>query len=150
MCNYNEEPNFGKLLGRSHYLLVGKINRNFQEAGLDLTKDQYLVLKLLWKDGAMNQQFISKRLDKDKYNITKLVDGLEKRGFVKRMVNKKDRRMKFIHLTKEGKAIQDKVELIVRDSFAQLLLNIPENELDIAAKVLSSFIDNLLEENKDQ
>ncbi len=141
------ESNFGYLIGRSHFLLVSLLNRNFHQAGLDLTKDQFLVLKLLWSvKEAVNQQFISEQIGKDKYNITKLIDGLEKRGFVKRVADQKDRRMKYIHLTDEGWKIQPTVESVVEASFETLLSGIHDADLEVTAKVLTAFIDNLKNE----
>lgn len=143
MCNQIENPNFGHLLSRSHYYLVNHLNRSFQQAGIDLTKDQFLVLKLLWEQGPSNQQFISNSLQKEKYNITKLVDGLEKRGYVVRKLNKKDRRLKVIHLTKKGNAIRPDVEKVAKSGLDALVAGIHPNDLEVTKRVLSVFIENL-------
>ena len=58
------------------------LNREFLKAGFDLSREQYELLQVLWAEDHVNQQTISKRLQKDKYNVTKLLNTLTKRGFV--------------------------------------------------------------------
>ena len=52
------------------------LNRAFQKAGYDLSREQFELLQVLWEEDNVNQQTISKRLQKDKYNVTKLLNTL--------------------------------------------------------------------------
>ena len=60
------------------------LNKTFQSAGYDLSREQYELLQVLWEEDNVNQQTISKKLEKNKYNITKLLNTLCKRGYVQR------------------------------------------------------------------
>ena len=42
------------------------LNREFLKAGFDLSREQYELLQVLWAEDHVNQQTISKRLQKDK------------------------------------------------------------------------------------
>ena len=44
------------------------LNREFLKAGFDLSREQYELLQVLWAEDHVNQQTISKRLQKDKRN----------------------------------------------------------------------------------
>ncbi|MDN2918637.1 winged helix DNA-binding protein, partial [Campylobacter jejuni] len=41
-------------------------------------------------------------LQKDKYNVTKLLNTLQKRGYVQRKMDKEDKRSNFVVLTEKG------------------------------------------------
>lgn len=78
------------------------LNRAFLKAGYDLSREQYELLQVLWNEDNVNQQTISKRLQKDKYNVTKLLNTLTKRGFVQRKMCQEDKRNNFVVLTDKG------------------------------------------------
>ena len=77
------------------------LNREFLKAGFDLSREQYELLQVLWAEDHVNQQTISKRLQKDKYNVTKLLNTLTKRGFVQRKMCQEDKRNNFVVLTEK-------------------------------------------------
>ena len=79
------------------------LNREFLKAGFDLSREQYELLQVLWAEDHVNQQTISKRLQKDKYNVTKLLNTLTKRGFVQRKMCQEDKRNNFVVLTERPK-----------------------------------------------
>ena len=95
------------------------LNRAFLKAGFDLSREQYELLQVLWSEDHVNQQTISKRLQKDKYNVTKLLNTLTKRGFVQRKMCQEDKRNNFVVLTAKGiearKALTDIEEQVHAD-----------------------------------
>ena len=66
------------LLSKAERGYTKVLNRSFQNAGYDLSREQYELLEVLWEQDHVNQQNISKRLQKDKYNVTKLLNTLQK------------------------------------------------------------------------
>ena len=83
------------------------LNREFLKAGFDLSREQYELLQVLWAEDHVNQQTISKRLQKDKYNVTKLLNTLTKRGFVQRKMCQEDKRNNFVVLTEKEQVHAD-------------------------------------------
>ena len=77
-----------------------------QENGINITPEQYLVMDILWDKQSLSQQNIADVIQKDKNSVTKIIDSLEKKNFVSRVVDKKDRRINRIELTKEGEALE--------------------------------------------
>ena len=90
------------LLSKAERGYTKVLNRSFQNAGYDLSREQYELLEVLWEQDHVNQQNISKRLQKDKYNVTKLLNTLQKRGYVQRKMDKDDKRSNFVVLTEKG------------------------------------------------
>ena len=64
----------------------------FKSGGYNLTPEQFLVIDTLWMEGVLSQQQIADITLRDKNSIVKLIDGLEARKLVRRVVNPDDRR----------------------------------------------------------
>lgn len=73
---------------------------------LGLTYPQYLLLMVLWQDGAMRLADIAARLRLPANAVTGLADGLERAGLVIRRRDSADRRVVHLHLTPEGLALE--------------------------------------------
>ena len=93
------------LLSKAERGYTKVLNRSFQNAGYDLSREQYELLEVLWEQDHVNQQNISKRLQKDKYNVTKLLNTLQKRGYVQRKMDKDDKRSNFVVLTEKMETV---------------------------------------------
>ena len=101
-----------------------------------LTPEQFLLIDLLWNQGEMSQQQLADRMQKDKNSVTKLVDAIERKGFVIRQQSSSDRRSNTIVLT-------EKAELLKNEAKQKGIL-ILDNMLEgITEKELRSFLDTL-------
>lgn len=135
----------GHLLNKSTRMLIKSLNRRFTKHNLDLTRDQFVVLNTLWHHPTTNQQSIADRLDKDKYSITKLIDGLEKRKLVKRVPSLTDRRLKNIELMPKANEIRPEVIAVTEQTIDLALKDIPEKDLEVCFTVLAQIIENVSE-----
>src|SRR5574341_663408 len=75
----------------------------------DLTPPQFGVLESLAHVGPMKMCEIGSKLLMSGANVTGLVDRLEKKGLVRRVVDAEDRRLFRIHLTEEGSKLIAKI-----------------------------------------
>jgi DNA-binding MarR family transcriptional regulator len=135
----------GYLLSTCNNQLIKLLNRELSNANLDLTREQYVVLNILWKKDYVNQQSIADELGKDKYSITKLIDGLEKRGLVKRIASKTDRRLKLIKVTQKSQRIRPLVNEVMQKTMDKAMADIPETNIEVAKNVLEKIICNINE-----
>ncbi|MEF9931574.1 MAG: MarR family transcriptional regulator [Bacteroidales bacterium] len=113
------------------------------QKGHNITPEQFLVMDTLWDEGIMSQQQIADIIIKDKNSIVKLIDGLEKKGLVKRVADKQDRRQNLIELTPYAINIKDEVTDIAMQGVNLIIKDIPTNELYIFIKVLSKMAENM-------
>lgn len=92
--------------------LPAELERYLQaEVGLSLT-EQELLKQLMLGGGDLKLSALSKRISLSKAGITKMMDRLEKTGFVKRVPSKTDRRVITARLTKRGaKALERSFQL---------------------------------------
>ncbi len=124
-----------------------QIRDSYREYGL--TVSQFGVLDALVHLGPLNLKTVSEKLLCTGGNITTVVDNLEKRHFVKRIYDKKDRRQIKIHLTPKGETLINKimpkhVQMIVQEM--SILSTSEQEELARLCKKLGT--ENNKQENK--
>lgn len=119
------------------------LNRAFLKAGYDVSREQFELLQVLWEEDHVNQQTISKRLQKDKYNVTKLLNSLTKRGYVQRKMCKEDRRNNFVVLTEKGIEVKKALTGIEEQLHVDLTLTIAPQEVKSCVWVLKKLTDRM-------
>lgn len=87
----------------------------------DLTVNQGLLLSLVAEAPDISQVEMADILFKDVAAITRMVESLVKRGYLKRVPHPKDRRRNVIALTQEGEATVHKLTNIIRQNRTQAL-----------------------------
>ncbi|MDD2491312.1 MAG: MarR family transcriptional regulator [Bacteroidales bacterium] len=118
------------------------MNSIFAEHGFNLTAEQFLVMDTLWDEGTMSQQEIADIILKDKNSVTKLIDALERKGLVVRVVGENDRRQKMIHLTEKAIEVKEAITKIALESTDSIIKDIPREEIVNFVKVLNKMADN--------
>lgn len=69
-----------------------------------ITFEMLQVMSCLWNEQGISQQTLAERTAKDKACLTSLMANLERKGYVCRHEDPKDRRNKLVYLTDEGEA----------------------------------------------
>jgi MarR family 2-MHQ and catechol resistance regulon transcriptional repressor len=87
--------------------LAGRSATRLEAAGL--TQGQFAVLEALLHLGSLCQSELSHKLLRAGGNITMVVDNLEKRGWVRRVRGRDDRRFVAVHLTAGGKRLIQRI-----------------------------------------
>ena len=128
-------------LSKSERGYTKTLNREFQKAGYDLSREQYELLQVLWTEDHVSQQTISKRLQKDKYNVTKLLNTLTKRGFVQRKMCQEDKRINYVVLTDKGAEVKKVLMGIEEQVHADVAFTIAPQELKSCVWVLKKWTD---------
>ena len=125
------------LLSKAERGYTKVLNRSFQNAGYDLSREQYELLEVLWERDHVNQKNISKLLQKEKYNVTKLLNTLQKRGYVQRKIDKEDKRSNFVVLTEKGVDSRHALRQIVEQVHTDISFTLSPQELKSAIWVLN-------------
>ena len=100
-----------------------------RENGVPLTPEQFMLIDLLWNQGEMTQQQLADQLQKDKNSVTKLVDAIERKGFVVRQQNLNDRRSNTLVLTEKANLLKPGAKQKGISILDQMLEGISEEEL---------------------
>lgn len=115
----------------------------FKNGGYNLTPEQFLVIDTLWMEGVLSQQQIADITLRDKNSIVKLIDGLEARKLVRRVVNPDDRRQNLIKVTPYSLTIRDKVTRLAYSSVGKIIGGIPKEELEGFVATLAKMEKNM-------
>lgn len=92
----------GMLLGLVKSELVRAIEQDLAEQGVDLRFSQFQALKRLATMGPMSPGELARSLNHDGGAMTRLLDQMEARGYLRRQPDAHDRRALRIELTKTG------------------------------------------------
>ena len=114
-----------------------------QENGINITPEQYLVMDILWEKSSISQQNIADIIQKDKNSVTKIIDSLEKKNLVIRVVDKHDRRINKIELTEEGSALEKITTEVAINFMNDVVKNIDTKDLDTFVNVMRQIKNNL-------
>ena len=110
---------------------------------IPLTPEQFLLIDLLWNHGSMSQQQLADMMHKDKNSVTQLVDAIERKGFVVRQQNAKDRRSNTLVLTKKAIELRDEAKKKGISILDEMLEGISEEELRAFLTTLHKLNDNM-------
>jgi DNA-binding MarR family transcriptional regulator len=102
-----------------------------------------MLIDLLWNQGEMTQQQLADQLQKDKNSVTKLVDAIEKKGFVIRRQNMHDRRSNTLILTEKANQLKPGAKQKGIDILDQMLEGISEEELRVFLTTLHKLNENM-------
>lgn len=131
------------ITGKATTAIARRLQKNFRQAGIEITIEQWSVLYHLWKEDGRSQQQLCEATFRDKPSITRLVDNLEKAKMVKRVAAKKDRRINLIFLTKEARELQDETMRVANQTLNESLEGVKKEDVEIAKTVLQKVYDNL-------
>ena len=105
------------------------IASKLRQKDVPLTPEQFLLIDLLWNHGSMSQQQLADQMQKDKNSVTKLVDAIERKGFVVRQQNALDRRSNTLVLTEKALELRDGAKQKGISILDEMLDGISETEL---------------------
>ena len=149
LTNYMPNNQFKKgelysfITGKASIAIARRLQKKFNQAGLNLTIEQWSVLYHLWKEDGISQQELCRSTYRDKPSITRLLDNLEKLKLVKRTPSSDDRRMNMILLTNEAKKLQEQTMELANQTLNEALESVPADRIEICKEVLQVVYDNL-------
>lgn len=129
------ENSIGPWLGRTGKMIDYFFQESFNAKGLDLTKEQMIVLKkLTFKDG-LNQNELAFLTLRDKSSLTRLLSKMEKKNYIFRKQSKEDKRIKNVYLTDFGVEIYEKTKPVIQNLISTMEQNISQEEKQLVIKI---------------
>lgn len=96
---------------------------------LGLYKGQPPVLQALWEQEGMTQSELADKIERSPSTITKMVQRMERSGFLDRRPDPDDERVSRVHLTELGRKVQGDVEAVLQSFAAEAFDGFTEEEL---------------------
>ena len=141
--HFKKSELYSFITGKASTAIARRLQKNFKQAGVEITIEQWSVLYHLWKEDGQSQQQLCEATFRDKPSITRLVDNLEKLGLVKRVASKDDRRINKIYLTPEAEKLQEQSMEVANQTLNEALAGVTNGQVEIAKEVLQKVYENL-------
>jgi MarR family transcriptional regulator for hemolysin len=138
------EPNIGYLLNDSSHLLRRAFDERVRELGL--TAVQARLLLSLQKFPDNNQTFYAERLEVEPITLTRIVDRMEEAGWIERMADPADRRVRRLHLTDKSRGIVGKLRSRVEGLVEDMAVGLSQGERLELTRLLGIISQNLAAE----
>jgi len=103
------------------------LNLKLQE--YDVTPSQYGVLSCLWGKSHATPKQIAEILSLETSTISGVLDRMQKKNLIDRVVNKEDRREVQVIITEKGKALEEPITRIIDEVNEAVLKDFPNEEV---------------------
>ena len=138
MSDTNDKP--GHLARRFQQIAVAVFHAEVEEAGYDLTPVQYAALATVGTHPGIDQITLAGLIAYDRTTITGVVDRLVQKGLLVRQANSRDRRVRELQITDEGRRIIHGIEPAVEAAQRMMLRGLTADEADALLRLLRKAI----------
>ncbi len=125
------ETSIGPWIGRTSKIVDNHLQDAFDAYGVDLTKEQMIVLKRLYEHDGINQNELASLTFRDKSSLARLLSKMEAKNYIKRVQGVDDKRNKEVFITDYGTKVFLETRPIIQET-----IGIMENGLDKDDKLL--------------
>jgi DNA-binding MarR family transcriptional regulator len=116
----------------------------FSLAEYGLVPPQAGIMYILNGYGEYNQNLLGQEMSIDKASMVKFIDGLEKKGLVKRTTDPTDRRAKLLTLTPKGKISLKKISGLHQDLEKTILKDFSQKEIEILRDLMPRVLESVI------
>ena len=104
----------------------------------DVTPVQHGVLSCLMGKSYDTPKHLAENLSLETSTISGILDRMQKKGLIDRVVNKEDRREVQVRITEKGRELEDKIGIITDEVNAEVLKNFTDDEIAYIKNSLST------------
>ena len=116
--------------------------KNIKDSNINITIDQWLILKSIKDNLGLTQKKIAEMVFKDYASVTRIIETLVKRSYLKRSFHETDRRRYKLELTSKANKTLKKLLPIIHSNRSQGLEGVSLRALKQMQKTLKTIIDN--------
>lgn len=132
----------------AHDILLSDALKEYSKFDLSITAMNILMILCMGDDGGYKQQELSSLLLVSRANVTKVIDGMEKRGLVMRCASREDRRARLIKLAKAGETLVARILPLQNKRSIRVTSGLSPSEIRTLNKLLTKFSAKIIESGK--
>lgn len=136
------ENSIGPWLGKTIKIIEYNLHELFKENGIDLTKEQMVVLKKLHEKDGLSQNELAFLVLRNKSSLTRLLLKMEKKNYITRKKSNKDKRINNVYLTDFGKSTFSKSKPIIQQLICKMEEDISTSDKQQIIKTLKKIQSN--------
>lgn len=141
--DYDYNTSLGYLSGLVSRLLNNTLAARFHAEGIDMTAEQWGAAIVLLNSGALTQRQLGEKLCLEKSSVSRLLEGLERRGWIVRTRNPKDSRQKVVKPNAMLLETAERCSIIARKILKDAQRGMTEKEQLACQSALQQIISNL-------
>lgn len=126
-------------------VLRHRLIRNFRDKNYEVTIDEWIAIAFLYRFEDRNQLILGDFLMQDKTAVTRLLDNLEKKKFVRRTIDRRDKRNRIIKLTAAGRREFNKLRPVVEKTIKEAKNGVSEADYQLTVNTLKKMATNLVD-----
>ncbi len=140
------DPDFiGRWVVISAHRVAHIITKSMRVNNIPLTHEQLIILKIISVDEGISQKRLAYRLDRDKTSIARSIGILKKNKLVDIKINKLDKRVNFLYLTDESKALLKKLTPIFEELQSNILDGFSDEDVNRSVMFLKKITERITE-----
>ena len=130
----------GHMIRRLHQISTHIFQMRVQEAGFDITPVQFAAMGALRANPKIEQAQIAALIGYDRATIGGVIDRLEQKKYVTRVVSKRDRRAREVSLTEKGQSTSEALLPVVLALQDDILENLNPAEREVFTKLAAKAV----------
>ncbi|MGI6374903.1 MAG: MarR family winged helix-turn-helix transcriptional regulator [Anaerolineae bacterium] len=142
MHSTNDQETIDMLLAQVGHLQHALVHRGIESFGL--YRGQPRMLRLLWQEDGLTHSDLANQMRVQPATISKMVQRMERSGFVERRRDDADERVSRVFLTARGRDVQGQVEAWFADFQAGYTTGLCDEDLVALRRLLRHIRDRLL------
>jgi DNA-binding MarR family transcriptional regulator len=143
-----ESPSFW--FYRAHTQGVAALRKDFLAKGFDLTPEQWGIMARIRDDEGISQSQLGEKTFKDRHNINRIINILEKRSYIERHPDEDDKRAYRLFLTGSGMEILRKLTPIVQEHLKKRFSGLSAGDLAALRRAIEHIVKNIEKIDKPQ
>ncbi len=141
--SFSIDESLGFWVYRMHTQSVAVLKKAFQDAGHDITPEQWGLMVRLQENQGINQSRLGEKAYKDRHNATRIIKQLEKRGFIERRPDEIDKRAYNLFITEPGRDVLEALVQIVMNHYTGAFRGLTAEDLKAMRRIHEHIVNNL-------
>jgi DNA-binding MarR family transcriptional regulator len=142
MPGFTLDESLGYIINRTARRLKYELDQAFKTSGYDVTPEQWTILNRLWEQEGLSQVELADKTFKDKPNVTRILDVLERKQLLFRQRDETDRRAFKVYLTEAGRNLKEKLIPLAREVLERGQKNLTKEDIAYLQEKLNTIYNN--------
>ena len=138
------EKSLGPWIGRTSKMVDYYIQEGLENHGLDLTKEQMVVLKKVHDQDGLNQNELAFLTYRDKSSLARLLAKMEHKGYIYRKQSPQDKRINEVFLTPAGQDIFEDCKVVIKENLKTMEQHLSASEIQDTIRILKQVQQNFM------
>jgi len=140
------EKSLGPWIGKTSKIVDYYFHEAFLQHGLDVSKEQMIVLKKLHNEDGLNQNELAQLTWRDKSSLARLLAKMERKGYIIRSQHDLDKRVNLVYLTESGREIFRNTRPIIQNAIDIMEKDLSKADIERMIEILKRIQNNFTKE----